>query len=97
MSNIENIKIQRVHAVIEFNDGRMIGPVRIILADKIQWSRTARVNNWDTQDETLILAFAAWHAAKRVGLIDMTYEEFVEQTADVYPDIKNEEYSENPQ
>lgn len=50
--------------------------VLIIYRDRAAYMKTARINNWDTKDQARAQAFLGWHAAKRLGLLDMTFEAF---------------------
>lgn len=87
--------MKKVFADIELADGEQLS-VRITLASKLQWSKTAKANGWDFEDPQQN-AFVAWHAAKLQKLIDqdMTYEQFCSSGAlDV--EIRQEESELNP-
>lgn len=50
--------------------------VRLSIADQLQWTRTARAHRWESDDQMLATVFMAWHALKRRGLTDVSWEEF---------------------
>ncbi len=71
----------KTFATFELADGTVHTDVRITLQDKLQHERTARAKNWDIEKEAFrTTAFWAWHAGKREGLHNLSWEEF-EQTA----------------
>lgn len=68
---------------IELKDGTEHGPFRIGLATKIQTSKTTRANGWDPErDQGILNGFMAWHSARERGLIEMGWDEFLEQVED---------------
>lgn len=72
---------------VELTDGTVVGPERIIFADKIRLERTARVNSWDmTRDEMRMGSFFAFAALERTGNLPregMTYEELLPEILDL--------------
>lgn len=69
---------------VEMLDGTIYGPVRILYADKMKCERSARANGWDlTRDEITLRAFLSWAALTRTAKITMSYEEFIDQVADI--------------
>lgn len=43
---------------------------------QLQWSKSARAHGWDRNDEAMGPIFLAWFNGKRLGLWEMTWEEF---------------------
>ncbi|MGO1957217.1 hypothetical protein [Microbacterium sp.] len=82
--------LKQNHTTFELEDGRTLGPVRVIFADKIQYERSAKANNWSMRDEVHLQMFLTWHAAKREGVITLTFEEFSEQLIDIKFDAQVE-------
>lgn len=72
---------------VELADGNVIGPERIIFADKIRLERTARANSWDlSRDEIRMGSFFAYAVLERTGQLPregMTYEELLPELIDV--------------
>lgn len=67
-------------AEFELEDGTKGEGIRVILKDKLQYERTARVKKWNPEKDFFSFgAFLAWHASKREGLHDLTFEDFVDQ------------------
>lgn len=67
-------------AEFELEDGTKGEGIRIILKDKLQYERTARVKKWNPEKDFFSFgAFLAWHASKREGLHALTFEDFVDQ------------------
>lgn len=52
---------------------------------QLQWSKSARANGWDREDETLAAMFLAWWNGKRMELWDMSWEQFAARD-DVFVD-----------
>lgn len=76
-------QMQKFVAFIEMQDGTEFGPVRIGLKTKIQAEKSARANNWTQErDGATLNAFMAWHAAKEVGEITLTWDEFLAHVFD---------------
>lgn len=64
---------------VELADGSVIGPVRIIHADKILLEKTARNRGWDVEKQFATTnAFMGWAAAKRAGEYPGSFEEFLD-------------------
>lgn len=67
-------------AEFELADGTKGEGIRIILKDKLQYERTARVKNWNPEKDFFSFgAFLAWHASKREGLHELTFEDFTDK------------------
>lgn len=67
-------------AEFELEDGTKGEGIRIILKDKLQYERTARVKKWDPEKDFFSFgAFLAWHASKREGLHELTFEDFTDK------------------
>lgn len=43
---------------------------------QLQWSKTARAQGWDRDDQMLAPIFLAWWNGKRAGLWDLSWEDF---------------------
>lgn len=50
-------------------------PVNSVRA-QLQWSKTARSQGWDREDNTLASLFLSWWVGKQRGLWSMSWEEF---------------------
>ena len=82
------MSIKPAYANIELDTATIVD-VRIVYADRIRHETTARKRGWRAEDApTRAAGFLAWAAATRLGLVDLTYEEFVEQLVDVQLDDK---------
>lgn len=72
---------------VELMDGTIIGPERIIFADKIRLERTARANGWDmSRDEMRMGSFFAYAALERIGQLPtegMSYEDLLPEILDL--------------
>lgn len=84
--------MQKIWLDVEMLDGTMHENVRIILADIIDYSDTARRHGWGTieDDQIRATAFMAYAALGRMGYIDRTtygFDEFVSDVAMVYGDL----------
>lgn len=76
--------IIKQHVTAELVDGKELGPIRIIHADKLNLERTARNRGWDVEKNFATTnAFLGWSAAKRAGEFTGSYEEWLEQLVDV--------------
>lgn len=61
----------------ELPDGTTWEQLPVPVATRIQWEKTARVQKWSHETHPLTLsAFVSWHASKRAGIHDLTWEEF---------------------
>lgn len=78
-------EIRTTNAVLRIVwDGKEIGPITTIAADRLRYEKTARVQGWKPLGEDSAfsnqtwIAFLAWTAAKRLGLLpaDLTWEYF---------------------
>lgn len=71
-------------ADFELTDGTVHEGIRVTLASKIQFERSARANRWDPEENPFTTAaFLAWHAAKLRGLIDLDWDRFLVECVDV--------------
>lgn len=72
---------------VELSDGSVVGPERIIFADKIRLEKAARANSWDlSRDEIRMGSFFAWAVLDRTGQLPtegMKYEAFLPEILDV--------------
>ena len=72
---------------VELMNGSVVGPERIIFADKIRLEKAARANSWDlSRDEIRMGSFFAWAVLDRTGQLPaegMKYEEFLPEILDV--------------
>ena len=79
--------IRKNKVTVELMDGTVIGPERIIFADKIRLEKTARANSWDlSRDEIRMGSFFAWAVLERTGQLPtegLTYEAFLPEICDV--------------
>lgn len=68
---------------LELLDGTVLGPVRILAADKIAAESSARKQRWHWDDNPRIHTLMGFYAARRTGLTNAAnYDEFMEQLAD---------------
>lgn len=75
--------MNKTFASIELQDGTAVSDVRVTLQDKLQFERTARVKKWDAQENFFTFAaFVAWHATKREGHHDLSWEDFEKNALD---------------
>ena len=78
--------MRRTNITVEMNDGQVLGPERVIFADKMRLERTARASNWDMgRDEFRVQSFLAWAALDRTKALPegTGYEQFLEQLIDI--------------
>lgn len=78
--------IRKNTVTVELTDGTILGPERVIFADKLRLERTARASNWDmSRDEFRVQSFLSWAALERTKqLAEGTgYEQFLEQLVDI--------------
>lgn len=71
--------MQKLYAQIELSDGTE-HTLRVLLADKILASKTAAIHKWDIQGKNEIdySAVMAYSAAKRAGLTESTFNDFLD-------------------
>lgn len=84
---------------VEMSNGQVLGPERIIFADKIRLEKTARNNGWDMgRDEFRVQSFLSWAALQRTGDLaeDLGYEKFLEQLIDVQFSQEDPDDDEDP-
>lgn len=82
--------LKQNHTTFELSDGSTHGPLRIVFADKVQYERTAKANGWSMQDEFRLQSFLTWHAAKRSGTTELSYEDFMGELVDIQFDAQVE-------
>lgn len=78
--------IRRTTLTIELTDGTILGPERVIFADKLRLEKTGRANNWDlNRDEFRVQSFLAFAAFERSGQLPegTSYEQFLELLVDL--------------
>ena len=72
---------------VELMNGSVVGPERIIFADKIRLEKAARAHSWDlSRDEIRMGSFFAYAVLERTGQLPregMTYEELLPELIDV--------------
>lgn len=67
----------------ELPDGTTWDELPVPVATRIQWEKTARVQKWTHETHPLTLsAFVSWHASKRAGIHDLTFEQFIDVALD---------------
>ena len=85
---------------VELMDGSVVGPERIIFADKIRLEKAARANSWDlSRDEIRMGSFFAWAVLERTSKLPtegMKYEEFLPEILDVQVTTEEPEDAEDP-
>lgn len=79
MANVRHTMI-----TVEMQDGSVLGPERVIFADKMRLERSAKANKWDIgRDEFRTQSFLAWAALNRTKATELGYDLFLEQLIDV--------------
>lgn len=85
---------------VELMDGSVVGPERIIFADKIRLEKAARANSWDlSRDEIRMGSFFAWAVLERTGKLPtegMKYEDFLPEILDVQVTSEEPEDADDP-
>lgn len=84
--------MQKITVDVEMLDGTVHEDVRIIMADLMAYSDTARKHGWGSiqDDEIRSQAFLAYAALGRIGKIDRTtygFNDFINDCAMVYADF----------
>ena len=78
---------------VELANGNVVGPERIIFADKIRLEKTARANGWDlSRDEVRMGSFFAYAVLERTGQLPrdgMTYEELLPELLDLQVSVED--------
>jgi len=78
--------IRRTVISAELTDGSILGPERVIFADKLRLEKSARANNWDiNRDEFRVQSFLAFAAFDRTHQLPegTGYEAFLELLVDL--------------
>lgn len=74
----------RQTATAELVDGTVLGPVRVLHADKLRLEKTARSRGWQVSEQFATTnAFLTWAALTRSGDVTVPYEGFLDLLADV--------------
>ena len=85
---------------VELMNGSVVGPERIIFADKIRLEKAARANSWDlSRDEIRMGSFFAWAVLDRTEQLPtegMKYEEFLPEILDVQVTTEEPEDADDP-
>lgn len=91
-------KMNKLAGYYEDQDGTEHGPYRITLADKLQYEKTAKVRKWDAESDAITSdAFLVWHASKRAGAHDLSFEDFTNQMVDTSAQkLEEEDTEESP-
>lgn len=74
--------MNRNRSTAELLDGTVLGPVRVLFADKLRYEKTAKAQGWDVQ-EFRLQGFLTWAALTRAGLTALDYDGFLSQVADI--------------
>lgn len=83
---------QKTYTNIEFSSGHTAEDIRITMPDQLAYERACRANNWRTEDQVIANVFLSWHAAKREGHTDASFEEFKDgQCVDLYIERKEDQ------
>lgn len=90
--------IKKFVVTIEYTDGRISGPTRVLAADRIIAESLMRRRGWAFEEGPRLYSAIAWAVAKRLGDTSEDYEEFLDQLADWSLDTEKEDSdaSENP-
>lgn len=88
-------KMNKLAGYYEDAQGAEHGPFRITLQDKLQYEKTAKARNWDAEADSITSdVFLVWHAAKRAGSHNLSFEEFTTQMVDAGAQKLDEEDTE---
>lgn len=68
--------LTRQYVTVELEDGTIHEDLRVVFKDIAAYMKAARINKWDTDDALIQRVFCTWHAGKRLGHWDATYELF---------------------
>lgn len=89
-------KMNKIAGYFEDQHGVEHGPFRIGLADKLQYERTAKARGWDAEADSITSdVFLVWHASKRAGAHDLSFEEFTSTMTDAAAQKFEEEDTED--
>lgn len=69
-------KLTRRYVTAELDDGTVHEDIRILFKDIAAYMKAARINRWDPEDGVNQGVFTVWHAGKRDGRWDFTFEDF---------------------
>ena len=88
-------KMNKLVGYFEDAQGVEHGPYRITLQDKLQYEKTAKARKWDAEEDGMTSnAFLTWHAAKRLGEVDLSFEDFIGTVIDATAQTLDEEETE---
>lgn len=77
-------EMRRTMITVELTDGKILGPERVIFADKMRLERSAKANKWDIgRDEFRTQSFLAWAALERTKATTLKYDDFLDKLTDV--------------
>lgn len=91
-------KMNKLAGYYEDAQGVEHGPFRIALQDKLQYEKTAKTRKWDAEADAITSdAFLVWHASKRAGAHELTFEDFTTQMVDTSAQkLEEEDTEESP-
>lgn len=91
-------KMNKLAGYYEDEQGTEHGPFRISLADKLQYEKTAKARKWDAEADSITSdVFLVWHASKRAGAHDLSFEQFTTQMVDASAQkLEDEDTEESP-
>lgn len=91
-------KLNKIAGYYEDEHGTEHGPFRINLTDKLQYEKTAKARNWDAEADSITSdVFLVWHASKRAGAHDLSFEQFTTQMNDAAAQkLEDEDTSDSP-
>lgn len=69
-------KLTRRYVTVELEDGTVHEDIRVLFKDIAAYMKAARINRWDAEDGVTQGVFTVWHAGKRDGRWDATFEDF---------------------
>lgn len=89
-------KLNKIAGYYEDENGTEHGPFRINLHDKLQYEKTAKARNWDAEADSITSdVFLVWHASRRTGAHNLTFEQFTDQMVDAAAQKLEEEDTED--
>lgn len=86
--------IKKFTVSIELTDGRLIGPSRVLAADRIAAESLMRRRGWDFEEGPRLYSALAWSVAKRTGETEKDYPEFIDELVDWNVALAEEEEGE---
>ena len=90
--------IKKFTVTLELSDGQIIEPTRVLAADRIAAESLMRRRGWEFSEGPRLYSALAWSVAKRTGVTEKDYPEFMDELVDWNLEAPDEEETdpENP-